>query len=436
MCVFFLTLLPPAEHMQVGFSSLVFLCFCAHCVLLIRNVSAQGGIALLPELPPWRKHLHWKQIPIQTILAPPLNKPTEIVQSHAFVFERAVIAYFVLRDGTNAIARIPHVSNGCGDGRPPNGNVAVDRMPINDVRMRKPNECAGKRKNWQVSSPPKKKVRGHAAKDFLEKCAIDRVAGRPQHLADEPIGDTVGAIVEKPCNGYLIANVNTVHGWNKSVFQARVTRTALTSSMKTEFSIAGLGRSVGRVDLWPKIPFLMSGSIDNTPYRMIFFVQFKITHAHGDSALFFTRTSIGGLLMPIRRPLPVLRPDRVRGQPRSFAWIDHRLRSEGWLSRLSSTEIDLYLFLALAADAQGLSCWRLDRIERELPEWDVNRLRRARERLTAEDLLAFRSWSPGSIDGSYQLLTIPPCASKPARGGTSMRLGECLASMRLNAPSA
>ena len=66
--------------------------------------------------------------------------------------------------------------------------------------------------------------------------------------------------------------------------------------------------------------------------------------------------------MPTSRPLPVLRPDRLRRIPRSFAWLDHRLRS-GLLAALTPEEIALYLFLALASDSQGLSCWRLDRIE-------------------------------------------------------------------------
>ena len=71
--------------------------------------------------------------------------------------------------------------------------------------------------------------------------------------------------------------------------------------------------------------------------------------------------------MPTKKPLPVVVPDRVRRPPRSFASIDHRLRSSGRLAMLDPPEIGLYLFLVLAADKDGLSCWRLDRIEREMP---------------------------------------------------------------------
>jgi hypothetical protein len=137
----------------------------------------------------------------------------------------------------------------------------------------------------------------------------------------------------------------------------------------------------------------------------------------------FLRTSP----MPTHRPLPVLRPDRVRQIPRSFAWLDHRLRSDSILAALTPEEIGLYCFLSLAADAQGLSCWRLDRIERALPI-DTARLRRARDGLIRADLLAFRSWNPSSPDGSYQLLSVPPAAPQVPRGrGAS--IGEILAGL-------
>ena len=78
--------------------------------------------------------------------------------------------------------------------------------------------------------------------------------------------------------------------------------------------------------------------------------------------------------MPLKKPLSLLVPQRVRTIPQSFAWIDHRLRSEGFLPRLRPEEIGLYLFLALAADQQGLSCWRLDRIEKTIPCFDRHTL--------------------------------------------------------------
>lgn len=109
--------------------------------------------------------------------------------------------------------------------------------------------------------------------------------------------------------------------------------------------------------------------------------------------------------MPLSKPLPVLVPTRIRRVPRSFAWIDHRLRSEGILERLRPEDLGLYLFLALAADRNGLSCWRLDRIERAVP-FDRHTLWDAREHLCKLDLIAFRPWRTGDPDGSYQVLSV------------------------------
>src|SRR5512141_335815 len=109
--------------------------------------------------------------------------------------------------------------------------------------------------------------------------------------------------------------------------------------------------------------------------------------------------------MPLSKPLPVLVPDRIRRVPRSFAWIDHRLRSEGILERLRPEDLGLYLFLTLAADRNGLSCWRLDRIERTVP-FDRHALWDARKHLCELDLIAFRPWRSGDADGSYQVLSV------------------------------
>jgi len=129
--------------------------------------------------------------------------------------------------------------------------------------------------------------------------------------------------------------------------------------------------------------------------------------------------------MPTKRPLPVLIPEGLRRVPRSFAWMGHRLRSGGFLKRMRPEEIALYLFLALAADREGLSCWRLDRVEREVP-FDVRALKRARERLVAKDLVAFRPWGPKSIDGSYQVLALPEAKTASTPRGITTSLSEVL----------
>jgi len=118
--------------------------------------------------------------------------------------------------------------------------------------------------------------------------------------------------------------------------------------------------------------------------------------------------------MPLKKPLPVLLPDRLRRIPCSFAWIDHCIRSKGFLKRLRPEDIGLYLFLTLAADRNGLSCWRLDRIERDIPCFDRHALWDARSRLAQLNLIAYRPWSDGSPDGCYQLLAVDrPPQAKP-----------------------
>lgn len=110
--------------------------------------------------------------------------------------------------------------------------------------------------------------------------------------------------------------------------------------------------------------------------------------------------------MPLKKPLPILVPQRMRTIPQSFAWIDHRLRSEGFLPRLRPEDLGLYLFLALAADQQGLSCWRLDRVQKSLPCFDHHSLWDARSRLVDLGLIAYRPWNSGDPDGCYQILSV------------------------------
>ena len=110
--------------------------------------------------------------------------------------------------------------------------------------------------------------------------------------------------------------------------------------------------------------------------------------------------------MPLKKPLPLLVPQRVRTVPRSFAWIDHRLRSEGILPQLRPEDLGLYLFLVMAADQRGLSCWRLDRVEKALPCFDRHMLWDARSRLVELDLIAYRPWHSGDPDGCYQVLSV------------------------------
>jgi hypothetical protein len=120
--------------------------------------------------------------------------------------------------------------------------------------------------------------------------------------------------------------------------------------------------------------------------------------------------------MPTRRKLPVLDPARLRRPPRSFAWIDHRLRSSGLLEAMEPADFGLYLFLVLAADRDGLSCWRLDIMERAMPCFDRSALWEARDRLRQTGLVAFQPWRIGDPDGSYQILALPDGVQPPLPG--------------------
>jgi hypothetical protein len=102
--------------------------------------------------------------------------------------------------------------------------------------------------------------------------------------------------------------------------------------------------------------------------------------------------------------------------PASFAWLDRRVRAQRILSHLRSDDITLYVFLVLAADRDGLSCWRLDRMERELPLDDAA-LVAARTRLIEAGLIAFRPWSARSRDGTYQVLSIEARDEAPITRG-------------------
>ena len=128
--------------------------------------------------------------------------------------------------------------------------------------------------------------------------------------------------------------------------------------------------------------------------------------------------------MTLRKPLSVLVPQRVRQVPASFAWIDHRLRSQGFLERLEPADMGLYLFLALAADRHGLSCWRLDLIERTVPCFERGTLWDARTRLCDLDLIAYRPWSEHSPDGSYQVLSVQRPADTWSSDGPPSLVGD------------
>ena len=95
----------------------------------------------------------------------------------------------------------------------------------------------------------------------------------------------------------------------------------------------------------------------------------------------------------------VPQPERLRRIEGSFAWIDHRLLRGGYLGIMTAQEHGLYLFLALAADRNGVSFYRQEKIA-DVLGLDSGQLHIARDRLIDLQLIAFQP------NGFHQLLPV------------------------------
>lgn len=95
----------------------------------------------------------------------------------------------------------------------------------------------------------------------------------------------------------------------------------------------------------------------------------------------------------------ILNPKRVRKINSSFAYIEHRFVSEGFLKRLAHHELLLYFFLILVADRNGVSYYSYEKICTML-HLDLDQYIDARNSLIENDLIAF--------DGTlFQVLSLP-----------------------------
>ena len=106
-----------------------------------------------------------------------------------------------------------------------------------------------------------------------------------------------------------------------------------------------------------------------------------------------------------KTPYHVPDPKRQRRIQGSFAWIDHRLLRNGFLAVMTTQEQSLYLFLTLAADRNGVSFYRQERIS-DLLGLDAQAFTVARDRLVELGLLLFDPYSVTSPNGFYQLLPV------------------------------
>ena len=99
-------------------------------------------------------------------------------------------------------------------------------------------------------------------------------------------------------------------------------------------------------------------------------------------------------------------PERVRriaGQ--GFSFIPHRFLRDGFFASLIAQERDLYLFLVLAGDRNGISFYHYDTIC-ALLNLPLHLYIEARNALIHKDLIAF--------DGTrFQVLSLPPKPIQP-----------------------
>lgn len=114
------------------------------------------------------------------------------------------------------------------------------------------------------------------------------------------------------------------------------------------------------------------------------------------------------------RKYHIPQPQKVRRIESSFAWIDHRLMSNGYLSVMTHQDLVLYLFLVLAADRNGVSFYRKEKIC-EAISLDFRQFEIARDRLIEFKLIAFEGYTVLSPNGYYQVLPIYTKAPNPAK---------------------
>lgn len=84
----------------------------------------------------------------------------------------------------------------------------------------------------------------------------------------------------------------------------------------------------------------------------------------------------------------ILNADRVRKITGGFSFIPHRFLADGFLASLDREEIPLYLFLILAGDRHGLSCYSYDAIC-TLLQLNLDEYIAARDGLIGKDLIGF-----------------------------------------------
>ena len=123
----------------------------------------------------------------------------------------------------------------------------------------------------------------------------------------------------------------------------------------------------------------------------------------GDRA-FHTVNSVQGD-NAMKRKYLIPQPKSIRRIQQSFAWIDHRLMREGYLQVMTQEDLVLYVFLILAADCNGVSFYRKEKIC-DTTSLSFHQFEIARDRLVDMKLIAFEPYSVTTPNGFFQVLPI------------------------------
>jgi len=114
------------------------------------------------------------------------------------------------------------------------------------------------------------------------------------------------------------------------------------------------------------------------------------------------------------RKVHVPQPQNVRKINGSFAWVDHRLLRDGYIPVMTHQDQTLYLFLILAADRNGVSFYRKEKVC-DILALDFQQFEVARDRLIDLNLIGYQPYTALSPNGYYQVLPIQTAAPNFAK---------------------
>jgi len=148
----------------------------------------------------------------------------------------------------------------------------------------------------------------------------------------------------------------------------------------------------------------------NCPECDILFFFFKVHQAGGTMGAAICKNITEGYTM---KKYHIPQPQSIRKIESSFAWIDHRLMRNGFLQVMTHQDLVLYLFLVLAADRNGVSFYRKEKICQAV-SLDFRQFEIARDRLIELKLIAFEGYTVLSPNGYYQVLPLEAKAPNPS----------------------